>query len=151
MPDPDGGVGAHDLSELVRRDFADGVRRQVVSAVIDHQDAVLLLRRASDDFRGGAWELPAGKVEAGEDLLAALRREIAEETGLVIDRVTGYLGSFDYPADRGRQHVWSVTVTGGEDIRVTEHDAYAWIAADYRHPVEPEIGVCLARHFENRA
>lgn len=53
--EPSGTGGAPEVSELVCRDLADGVRRQVVSAVIDHHGEVLLLRRAVDDFRGGAW------------------------------------------------------------------------------------------------
>lgn len=33
----------------------------------------------------GAWSIPKGEVAAGEDLLAAARREFAEETGFVVD------------------------------------------------------------------
>ena len=33
----------------------------------------------------GAWTIPKGLVEEGEDILAAARREFAEETGLKID------------------------------------------------------------------
>lgn len=33
----------------------------------------------------GAWSIPKGLVDGGEDLLAAARRETAEETGLVAD------------------------------------------------------------------
>lgn len=39
---------------------------------------VLTVRRASD----GRWELPGGRLQAGEDVPAGLRRELAEETGL---------------------------------------------------------------------
>ena len=33
----------------------------------------------------GAWTLPKGEIEEGEDPLAAARRELAEETGFAID------------------------------------------------------------------
>jgi 8-oxo-dGTP diphosphatase len=58
----------------------------VAGALIQYEDAVLLLRRARD-FRGvtsgkGIWEPPGGTVEPGEKIEAALRREVREETGI---------------------------------------------------------------------
>lgn len=44
---------------------------------------VLLIRRAKAP-RAGQWSLPGGRVEAGEPLLNALRRELREETGLEV-------------------------------------------------------------------
>src|SRR5688572_27380980 len=45
---------------------------------------VVLVRRKHSP-RAGHWSLPGGRVEHGEPLEAALRREIAEETGLVVE------------------------------------------------------------------
>ncbi len=69
---------------------AAGIAKFVAAAVIEHDGRVLLLRRKPEDFMGGLWEIPSGKVEAGETLLEALRRETAEETGLTISTVHGY-------------------------------------------------------------
>jgi 8-oxo-dGTP diphosphatase len=50
----------------------------------DAEGRLLLVRRANDPGRG-RWSLPGGRVEPGEDDAAALVREMAEETGLVVE------------------------------------------------------------------
>lgn len=56
-------------------------------------DKVLLLRRAQRDAAHGMWILPGGHVDRGEELTAAARREVREETGLDV-RLTGLLGLY---------------------------------------------------------
>jgi 8-oxo-dGTP diphosphatase len=46
---------------------------------------VLLLRRARSGYRDGQLGLPAGHLEADEDLVAALVRELREELGITVD------------------------------------------------------------------
>lgn len=52
----------------------------VSGLILDSAGRVLLIRTAQ-----AGWELPGGRVEAGEDLLVALRREAREETGDAIE------------------------------------------------------------------
>jgi 8-oxo-dGTP diphosphatase len=49
---------------------------------------VLAARRHAHAVRGGVWELPGGKIEAGETAAAAALREVAEETGIVATSAT---------------------------------------------------------------
>lgn len=49
-------------------------------------ERVLLTRRRDADPRfDGGWQLPAGKLAAGESVLAAACREVAEEVGVALD------------------------------------------------------------------
>lgn len=55
---------------------------RVLAAVIRRGDRALLCKRPAHKRHGGLWEFPGGKLEAGETLLDAARRELAEELGL---------------------------------------------------------------------
>ena len=54
----------------------------VAAGVLIERGRVLLTQRRSGTHLAGAWELPGGKVEPGEDPRAALRRELREEVGV---------------------------------------------------------------------
>jgi 8-oxo-dGTP diphosphatase len=57
-----------------------------VGVIVDVDQNVLIARRPPDVHQGGLWEFPGGKLEDGESVIAALRRELREE--LDIDIVT---------------------------------------------------------------
>ncbi|MEV4233912.1 NUDIX domain-containing protein [Nocardia sp. NPDC050408] len=68
------------LEKLTREADRDEVQQLAVGAVVQHSGKVLLLQRPADDFMGGIWELPSGKVDSGESIDQALIREVKEET-----------------------------------------------------------------------
>ncbi len=55
-------------------------------AILEDLDGRMLLTRRSLDKRWGAgwWEIPGGGVHAGESTSEAVRREVREETGLIL-------------------------------------------------------------------
>ncbi|SUE32156.1 Domain of uncharacterised function (DUF2825) [Nocardia farcinica] len=68
------------LEDLTARAECDGVQQLVVGAIVEHDGRILLLRRPGNDFMGGIWELPSGKVD-----------EVEEETGLRVTGVNRYI------------------------------------------------------------
>ncbi|MGX2996120.1 NUDIX hydrolase [Streptomyces sp. JNUCC 64] len=59
-------------------------RAQLVIGVVRRGDEVLLVREALGADGASLWSLPGGGVEDGELLHEALRREVREETGLLV-------------------------------------------------------------------
>ncbi|MFZ5449573.1 MAG: NUDIX hydrolase [Thermodesulfobacteriota bacterium] len=54
-----------------------------VGAVVFKDESVLLVRRGQEPARD-SWSLPGGLVELGETMVAAIQRELAEETGITV-------------------------------------------------------------------
>lgn len=82
-----------------------------VAAIIRNDaDEILFIRKGGEEL----WGLPAGAVEPGETPSRALRREVFEETGLMVTpvRISGVFGGekYAYEYSNGDRVEYSVTV-----------------------------------------
>ena len=116
------------IQKLLNRAAKDGIQKIVAGAVIKYNNKFLLVERAPCDFLGGLVELPGGGMNARENLMQTLSREVKEETNLVVIAVIAYLGSFDYASSSGkkvRQFNFLVETEPG-DIKLdpNEHSCY---------------------------
>jgi ADP-ribose pyrophosphatase YjhB (NUDIX family) len=84
-----------------------------VDAAVRRGDSVLLIQRGNEPWKG-AWALPGGFVDYGEDPFDAVLRELEEETGL-IGQVTGLLAVRGDPNRDPRKHVVSIVYTVDAD------------------------------------
>jgi 8-oxo-dGTP diphosphatase len=101
-----------------------------VAVLIRSDGAVLLAQRPREKVYSGYWEFPGGKVEPGEPVVGALKREIREELGIEIERAYPWITRvFAYPHARVRLHFYRVTAWSGE-ARALEHQGIAWQRPD---------------------
>ncbi len=97
-----------------------------VGVLLDAHGNFLLTSRPEGKVYAGYWEFPGGKLEAGETVEQALRRELQEEIGIVIDTVQPWKTELiDYPHALVRLNFCKVhTWTGELDMR--EAQSFAW-------------------------
>jgi 8-oxo-dGTP diphosphatase len=99
-----------------------------VGVLIDGQGRFLLTSRPEGKVYAGYWEFPGGKVEPGESIEQALRRELQEELGITIGRAHPWqVELMDYPHARVRLHFCKVYDWTG-DFEMRERQAMAWQA-----------------------
>lgn len=98
----------------------------VVAGALIHGGALLVAQRRRPPELAGLWELPGGKVAAGETEAQALVRELHEELGVDVE-VGARLGA-DVPSGVVVLRAYEVTLTGGE-LHPHDHTALRWVGA----------------------
>jgi 8-oxo-dGTP diphosphatase len=118
---PGGGKGVTEPAERQPVDVAVGV-------LIDAAGNFLLTSRPEGKVYAGYWEFPGGKLEAGETVEQALRRELHEELGITIGAAEPWqVEIVDYEHARVRLHFCKVFDWTGE-FEMREGQAMAWQA-----------------------
>ncbi|MGE4241969.1 NUDIX domain-containing protein [Ramlibacter sp.] len=97
-----------------------------VGVLIREDGAFLLTSRPPGKVYAGYWEFPGGKVEAGETIEEALRRELQEEIGVTIGAVHPWrIERVDYPHALVRLNFCKVHEWTGE-LQMHEGQSFAW-------------------------
>ena len=97
-----------------------------VGVLIDAEGRFLLTSRPEGKVYAGYWEFPGGKLEAGETVEQALRRELHEELGITIAHAEPWqIELVDYPHALVRLHFCKVFAWAGE-FQMRESQAMAW-------------------------
>jgi putative (di)nucleoside polyphosphate hydrolase len=121
--------------------------RPNVGVVLFHPDGRVWLGRRNKQPPPYNWQFPQGGVDDGEDLEAAARRELAEETGVtsveLLGRTEGWV-TYDFPPEvlaneksprgwLGQKQVWFAYRFTGEESEIdleadghVEFDAWKW-------------------------
>ncbi len=127
----------------------------VAALVLDDAGRVLLGRRAGEPD-AGLWDALGGFLDEGEDPLAGLHRELAEEAGVEVE-VGDYVGAFvdrygDEPdATSVLNLVWEARITRGSPTPADDVSEVSWFARD-ELPAKDEVAFrWLARCLESWA
>jgi 8-oxo-dGTP pyrophosphatase MutT (NUDIX family) len=119
------------------------------AVILNELGQVLLLRRSeTDDRRPGEQDFPGGGVEPGEDLAAAVSREIFEEAGLHVPvqdlqlayaRTELYGPTQQYSRESVTRLLFLARVTAAVVKLSYEHDDFHWVSPqtairEFPHP-----------------
>jgi 8-oxo-dGTP diphosphatase len=97
-----------------------------VGVLIDAEGRFLLTSRPEGKVYAGCWEFPGGKLEVGESVEQALRRELHEELGITIGQANPWqVELVDYPHALVRLHFCKVFEWSCE-FEMREAQAMAW-------------------------
>lgn len=117
--------------------------------VLNAQGLVFVGRRIDLEM-GEAWQMPQGGVDEGEDLAQAVRRELAEETGMTSVRIVGEVRewlTYELPREavgvalkgkyRGQKMKWFALRFEGAESEIDlnaheppEFDQWRWVEID---------------------
>lgn len=108
---------------------------RVVAAVIRDKEKIFATARGYGEFKG-QWEFPGGKIEQGETLQEALKREIKEELATEIE--VGELIhtiEYDYPTFHLSMDCFWCSIREGKLILLEAEDA-KWLTKDLLRSVQ---------------
>lgn len=95
----------------------------VVSVSIFSEDKVLMIRESKRNAFD-KWNFPSGRIEYGEDIQYAARREVKEETGLDL-KLTFTTGVYNFISSTNNQVIlfhFTGEVIGGSSLKLKEED-----------------------------
>lgn len=102
------------------------VTEVAVGILVDREGRYLLTSRPAGKAYAGYWEFPGGKLEPGETVEQALRRELQEEIGVTIGDAPVWRDAMvDYPHALVHLQFCKVTTWSGE-LHMREGQHFSW-------------------------
>ena len=111
-------------------------RVQVGVGVFVRRNGKILVGKRKGSHGAGTWALPGGHLEPGESFETCCKREVLEETGLVISRIRPVVFTNDIFLDEGLHYItlfFRGEYESGEAIVVEPRhcEEWRWVFLDY--------------------
>ena len=119
-----------------------------VGVLIDAQGRFLLTTRPPGKVYAGYWEFPGGKLEAGETVAQALRRELQEEKISLSERFGLWISFYPFSQDEYLSVVWQWLACYGvpeSEFELARPQALVW--ALERGSRSGRVAYQFARHY----
>lgn len=141
--------------------FEDGgmgsLRHITTDCILEKDNKILLIKRASHLLEGGKWGLPGGYLDRDENIQTGAVREVVEEAGYTADNLTLFMINSNPNRPREDRQNFNVTfvATLGEKVGEPDHetDDVQWYGVD-QLPTEENLAfdhhMILSRYLEYR-
>ena len=91
----------------------------------------LTIKRSYTDTSAGMWENPGGKKEINEDIRDTLKREVLEETGIVVEKYRLLYATTINEERNPFMIIGFLVLTEQENVELSyEHVEYRWVTKD---------------------
>lgn len=113
-----------------------------VKAIIEHENKVLIIRESSKYIEGtnvDKFDIPGGRINPEQSLIENLKREILEETGLIVNIGESFFLNEVRPIINGEEtlivRIFFKCSSESDKVKLSDdHDKYEWInSTEYRN------------------
>lgn len=104
----------------------------VSAALIRRGNTIMVAQRPEGGAFAGRWEFPGGKFEPSEDAQTCLRREIQEELGIQLSRVSPFkIWEYDFARPDGKLfRLHSFWCEADTEPQLLHHQEIRWVTSD---------------------
>ena len=96
---------------------------EVVAGIVEHKGTYLVGHKVDIHVNSDVWEFPGGKIEIGESIEEALRREWREELDIEVTKIYGAITTLEN--DEYRLHFCPIEISGIPAPK--EHIELSWL------------------------
>ena len=115
-------------------------RPRVGVGVFVKRNGKILVGKRKGSHGAGTWALPGGHLEPGESFASCCKREVLEETGLVINNISPVVFTNDLFQDEGLHYItlfFKGEYDSGEAILAEPRHCEEWRWVDLDHIPQP--------------